>query len=160
MPRGTLEISFRKFYNRHWDLIKQYEVSLSRMLNDILTCDQLQWFLTRLDFSSISWSLYRSWPISNFEWFTWNRCGMPAGKAYPSTHLIPTLLGTCLCPRCWGQFSQACHVFCRLFIMDPMEMTLLAFIGYPWLIQCHYFLDVIHVLKLSLSKIMIYSEMM
>ena len=45
--------SFRKFYGRYGDLIQQYEVSLSRMLNDILTLDQ-QWLLNRSDFSTNS----------------------------------------------------------------------------------------------------------
>ena len=35
-----LKSSFMKFYGRYGDLIEQYEVSLSRMLNDILTLDQ------------------------------------------------------------------------------------------------------------------------
>ena len=35
-----LKPSFRKFYGRYGDLIQQYEVSLSRMFNDILTLDQ------------------------------------------------------------------------------------------------------------------------
>ena len=35
-----LKSSFRKFYGRYGDLIQQYEVTLSRMLNDILTIDQ------------------------------------------------------------------------------------------------------------------------
>ena len=34
-----LKSSFRKFYDRYRDLIQQYEVSLSPMLNDILTLD-------------------------------------------------------------------------------------------------------------------------
>ena len=39
--RDTLwKSSFRKFYGRYRDLIQQYEVSLLRMLNDILTLDQ------------------------------------------------------------------------------------------------------------------------
>ena len=38
-----LKSSFRKFYGRYGYLIQQYEVSLSRMLNNILTLDQLQW---------------------------------------------------------------------------------------------------------------------
>ena len=42
-----LKSSFRKFYGRYGNLIQQYEVSLSRMLNDILTLDQLQWFFNR-----------------------------------------------------------------------------------------------------------------
>ena len=35
-----LKSSFRKFYGRYGDLIRQYEVTLSRMLHDILTLDQ------------------------------------------------------------------------------------------------------------------------
>ena len=35
-----LKSSFRKLYGKYGDLIQQYEVSLSRMLNDILTLDQ------------------------------------------------------------------------------------------------------------------------
>ena len=35
-----LKSLFRKFYGRYGDLIQQYEVSLSRMLNDILILDQ------------------------------------------------------------------------------------------------------------------------
>ena len=35
-----LKSSFRKFYGRYGDLVQQYEVSLSRMLNDILILDQ------------------------------------------------------------------------------------------------------------------------
>ena len=35
-----LKSSYRKFYGRYGDLIQQYEISLSRMLNDILILDQ------------------------------------------------------------------------------------------------------------------------
>ena len=35
-----LKSSFRKFYGRYGDLVEQYGVTLSRMLNDILTHDQ------------------------------------------------------------------------------------------------------------------------
>ena len=47
-----LKSSFRKFYGRYGDLIQQYVVSLSRMLNDILTLDQ-QWLPNRSDFPTI-----------------------------------------------------------------------------------------------------------
>ena len=56
-----LKSSFKKFYGRYGDLIQQYEVSLSRMLNDILILDQ-QWFPTQSDFPPISWHWYRAWP--------------------------------------------------------------------------------------------------
>ena len=56
-----LKSSFRKFYGRYGDLIQQYEVSLSRMLNDILILDQ-QWLPNKSDFPPISWPLYQAWP--------------------------------------------------------------------------------------------------
>ena len=68
-----LKSSFRKFYGRYGDLIEQYGVTLSRMLNDILTLDQ-QWLPYRSDFPPISWPLYRTWPSPNYEWFPWSIC--------------------------------------------------------------------------------------
>ena len=44
-----LKSSFRKFYGRYGDLVEQYGVTLSRMLNDILTLDQ-QWLPYRSTF--------------------------------------------------------------------------------------------------------------
>ena len=87
-----LKLSFMKIYGRYGDLIQQYEVSLSRMLNDILTLGQ-QWLPNQSDFPPISWPWYRLWPSPNYEWFPWsicNGCGMPAGNAYHSGHLVPT----------------------------------------------------------------------
>ena len=57
-----LKSSFRKFYGRYGDVIQQYEVSLSRMLNDILTLDQ-QWLPNQSDFPPISWPWYRFWGL-------------------------------------------------------------------------------------------------
>ena len=65
--------SFKKFYGRYGDLVEQYGVTLSRMLNDILTLDQ-QWLPYRSDFPPISWPLYRAWPSPNYEWFPWSIC--------------------------------------------------------------------------------------
>ena len=87
-----LKSSFRKFYGRYGDLVQQYEVSLSRLLNDILTLDQ-QWLPNQSEFPPISWPWYRLWPSSKYEWFPWsigNGCGMPAGNAYPFGHLVPS----------------------------------------------------------------------
>ena len=44
--------SFRKFYGRYGDLVEQYGVTLSGMLDDILTLDQ-QWIPYRSDFPPI-----------------------------------------------------------------------------------------------------------
>ena len=41
--KERLKSSLRKFYGRYGDLIKQYEVSLSQILNDILWPDHIQW---------------------------------------------------------------------------------------------------------------------
>ena len=60
-----LKSSFRKFYGRYGDLVEQYWVTLSRMLNDILTLDQ-QWLLY-WSLPPISWPLYRAWPSPNYE---------------------------------------------------------------------------------------------
>ena len=68
-----LKSSFRKFYGRYGDLVEQYGVTLSRMLNDILTLDQ-QWLPYRSDFPPISWPLYRAWPSPTYEWFPWSIC--------------------------------------------------------------------------------------
>ena len=40
--KERLKSSLRKFYGRYGDLIKQYEVPLSRMLHDILDDDHIQ----------------------------------------------------------------------------------------------------------------------
>ena len=97
-----LKLSFSKFYGRYGDLIQQYEVSLSRMLNEILTLDQLQWLLNRSDFPPISWPWNPAWPSLNYEWFTLgicNGCGVTAGNAYPSGHLVPSpFLGLACAP--------------------------------------------------------------
>ena len=87
-----LKSSFRKFYGRYGDFIQQYEVSLSRILNDILTLDQ-QWLPNQSAFPPMSWPWYRAWLSPNYEWFPWSICnghGMPAGNAYPAGHLVPS----------------------------------------------------------------------
>ena len=86
-----LKSSFRKFSGRYGDLIQQFEVSLLRMLNDILTLDQLKWHPKQSDFPTISWPWYGTWPSPNYEWFPWGVCkgyDIPAGNAYSSGHLL------------------------------------------------------------------------
>ena len=104
-----LKSSFRKFYGRYGDLIQQYEVSLSRMLDDILSIDQ-QRLPNQSDFPPISWPWYRLWHSPNYEWFPWsicNGCGMPAGNAYPSGHLVPSpILGLANAPIVETKFLE------------------------------------------------------
>ena len=73
----------------------------------------------------------------NYEWFPrsiCNGCGMPAGNAYHSGHLV--LSPTCLCSNCWDQIPRTCHVFTRLFTSNT-----------PW-----YFLDFAYYRKLNYTK--------
>ena len=105
----SLKSSFRKFYGRYRGLIQQCEVSLSLMLNDILTLDQLQWLSYRSNFVPIPWLWYRAWPSPNYEWFPssiCNGCCMPAGNAYPSGHLFPSLLELVYAPIVETSFTK------------------------------------------------------
>ena len=58
--KERLKSSLRKFYARYGDLIKQYEVSLSQMLNDILWPDHMQWQ------PPTDQTLYRTRPLTEF----------------------------------------------------------------------------------------------
>ena len=58
-----LKSSFRKFYGRYGDLIEQYGVTLSRMLNDILTLDQ-QWLPTNFMTFIPSLTFTELWVVS------------------------------------------------------------------------------------------------
>ena len=122
-----LKSSFRKFYGRYGDLIQQYEVSLSRMLKDILILDQ-QWLPNQSDFPPISWPLYRAWPspiMSGFHWAFATVVACQQGTlTLPDTWSVPHC-GTCSRSNCWDQIPRTCHVFTRLFTWNT-----------PW-----YFLD-------------------
>ena len=103
-----LKSSFRKFYGRYGDLIQQYEVSLSRMLNDILILDQ-QW-LPNQTFHQIH-DLHTELDLhTDYEWFPWsicNGCGMPAGNAYPSGYLVPSpMVGLACAPIAVTRFLE------------------------------------------------------
>ena len=58
--KERLKSSLRKFYGRYGDLIKQYEVSLTQMLNDILWPDHIQWQ------PPTDQTLYRTRPFPEF----------------------------------------------------------------------------------------------
>ena len=92
----------RQFYGRYGDLVQQYELSLLRMLNDILILDQVTSQPIRLstNFTTSIPSLI----FTDYEWFPWsicNGCGMPAGNAYSSGHLVPSLFRASICSDCW-----------------------------------------------------------
>ena len=88
--KERLKSWLRKFYGRYGDLIKQYEVYLSQMLNDILWPDHIQWQ------PPTDQTVYRTRPFTEFWVVSINicdGCGMPTGEAYSSGHLVPSLLG-------------------------------------------------------------------
>ena len=58
--KERLKSSLRMFYGRYGDLIKQYEVSLSQILNDILWPDHIQWQ------PPTDQTLYRTRPFTEF----------------------------------------------------------------------------------------------
>ena len=62
-----LKLSFMKFYRRYGDLIQQYEVTLSRVLNDNMTLHQ-QWLSKRSDFPSTSVVRYSTSPVKERSW--------------------------------------------------------------------------------------------
>ena len=104
-----LKSSFRKFYGRYGDLIQQYEVSLSRMLNDILILDQ-QWLPPPHQTFHQFHDLIPSLTFLDYEWFPWSickGCGMPARNAYPSGHLVPSpIVGLACAPIVETRFLE------------------------------------------------------
>ena len=105
-----LKLSFRKFYGRYWNLIHQFEVSLSRMLNNILILDQLTSQEIRL--SNNFMTFIPSLTFTDYEWFPWsicNGCGMPAGNAYSFGHLVLSHFEFALwLTRRWGLYDGTC----------------------------------------------------
>ena len=97
--KERLESSLRKFYGRYGDLIKQYEVSLTQMLNDILWPDHIQWqpLLIRL-YTELD--LYRI--LSGFRrTFATGVACRQGTLTPPDTWSRP--FGTCICSTCWDQ---------------------------------------------------------
>ena len=117
-----LKSSFRKFYGRYRDLIQQYGVTLSRMLNDILTLDQ-QWLSTNFMTFIPSLTLTELWVVSMEHL---QRVWLASRERLPfrTPGSVPHF-GTCQCSNCWDQIPRTCHVFTRLFTSNT-----------PW-----YFLD-------------------
>ena len=79
--KERLKSSLRKCYCRYGDFIKQYEVSLSQMLNDILWPDHIQWQPPTDQTSYQTRTSTEFWEVF-IEYL--RRCGMPTGDAYSS----------------------------------------------------------------------------
>ena len=87
------------------DFTQQYEVSLT---NDKWHSDPWPTVTSnQSDFPPISWPWYRLWPSPIYEWSICNGCGMPAGNAYPSGHLVPSpILGLANAPIVETKFLE------------------------------------------------------
>ena len=119
--------SFGKLNGRYGFLIQQYVVSLSRMLKDILTLDQLQWLFNRSDFSPVSWPGYQAWPSLNYEWFPWSICNGWHASRERLPFRIPgsvPLFGTCLCSNYQDWFVRTCLVFSRIFTLRCCQTSI------------------------------------
>ena len=105
-----LKSSFRKFYGRYGDLIEQYGVTLSRMLNDILTpwptvtslpirlSTNFMTFIPSLTFTRI---------MSGFHGAFATGVASQPGNAYPSGHLVPSpILGLANAPIVETKFLE------------------------------------------------------
>ena len=102
-----------------------YGVFISQLIRYSRACSSYECFILRarrLSSKLLKQGYFAERLKSSFR----NGCGMPAGNACPSGHLVPSPhFGTCLCSNCWDQIPRTCHVFTRLFTSNT-----------PW-----YFLD-------------------
>ena len=98
--RNAMKSSLRKFYDRYGDLIKQYEVSLSQMLNEIPWPDHIQWQ------PPTDLTLYRTRPFTEF-WVVSIEHLRGVWHADRGRLLLrtpgPIPFGTCICSTCWDQ---------------------------------------------------------
>ena len=110
-----------KFYGRYGDLIQQCEVSLSRMLNDILTLDLLQWLYNRSDhqINDLDTELDLHQMTSCFHGafatgVTWKQGTFNLPNSVPSP-----FVGRAYAPIVdrWDQFSKICRVLSRRFTL-------------------------------------------
>ena len=124
-----LKSSLRKCYGRYGDLIKQCEVPLLRMLNNILWPDHIQWQPTsdQILYKAVALSLnstfYRI--LKCFHRTFAARVACRQGTLTPpDTWSRPS--GTCICSTCWDKsffrtgryFSGLCSSNTPLYFLD------------------------------------------
>ena len=111
-------------------LIQQYEVSLSRTLNDILTLAIYSDNPTNQSFYQFHDLDTELWPSPNNKWFQWSvcsGCGMSVGNAYPFR--IPgsvSRFGTCLWMRL--VFPNLPCLFSTFHLEHPSVLSRFCFI--------------------------------
>ena len=97
-----LKSFLRKFYGRYGEFIKNYEVSLSEMLHDILGHVHIQWHTQLIRHYTNLRTYYRTglyyrflpyYQILEVSIEHCNGCGYPTEDAYSSRHLVLSHLG-------------------------------------------------------------------
>ena len=123
--KERLKSSLRKFYGRYGDLIKQYEVSLSKMLNDILWPDHIQLQ------PPTDQTLYRTRPfyriLSGFHGAFADGCGMPLTP--PDTWSCP--IWDLQMFSCWDHWHSIIH-YTSLWHLFP-DLTFYQLWRYYWI---------------------------
>ena len=131
--KDRLKSSLRKLYGRYGDLIKQYEVSLSQILNNILWPDNIQWQ------ASTDQTLYRTRPFTEF-WVVSIELLPRMWYADRGRLLLrtpgPVPLGTFICSTCWDQsFSRTCRFFRTMLFEYPSVLSQFCFILLPFVLN-------------------------
>ena len=121
-----LKSSFRKFYGRYGDLIRQCGVSLSWMLNDIMTLDPWPVTVTSkpIRLSTNSMTLIQGLTFTELRLFSMEhlqRVWLASRERLPFRTPSSVPLGTCVCSNCWDQFYRTCRIFSRLFTLIPLR---------------------------------------
>ena len=106
-----LKSSFRKVYGRYGDLIQQNEVYNVPLTNVKWHSDPWPTVTSQPIRLSINFKTFiPSLTFTDCEWFPWgicNGCGMPAGNAYPSGHLLPSpIVGLACAPIVETRFLE------------------------------------------------------
>ena len=84
-------------------------------------------------------TLIPSLTFTDYEWFPWsicNECGMPAGNAYPSGHLVPSpIVGLACAPMVETRFLEL-----AMSLLDFSPRTLRTFSILHWIKEIYPFL--------------------
>ena len=114
-----LKSSFKKLYGRYGDLIQQYEVSLSRMLNAIRILDQLLSTIFVILIQNFTFT--ELWVVSMEHlqrvWHARERVPFRTPGTFP-------LFGTYIFSNCWDIFSRTCRVFSQLLTLNTPRYLL------------------------------------